>query len=195
MQPNETHVTPQDAAPELRYVRGQMVPDHGSLNDSLRSLILEMAGHPPDRVSNMPSGESYFRNKWLSKNDLHLRPEGCVQKIVAHSLRMAGGFDWPGVARGHAFRVASMWTIVSQRGMEGSPHSHNGVVSGAYYVDAADCNEEASGAFVIYGAGGRVVRAVRPESGLLLLFPSGLLHGVKRYESDRSRIVISLNLV
>jgi hypothetical protein len=79
--------------------------------------------------------------------------------------------------------------------MEGRPHQHSSRVSGAYYVDAGDCDETNNGAFAVYSPEGRLLRAVPPKAGLMLLFPSGLWHGVLRYESDRPRIVMSFNLV
>ena len=69
------------------------------------------------------------------------------------------------------------------------------MISGAYYVDAGDCDETGNGAFVIYTPdAGRIVSTIQPRTGLMLMFPNTLWHGVLRYESEKPRIVISFNL-
>jgi hypothetical protein len=88
----------------------------------------------------------------------------------------------------------TMWAIVSRQGMEGRAHNHQGRISGAYYVDAGDCDDAGHGAFVIHGRGGEPRRLIIPRSGMMLMFASSLLHGVTRYEGERPRIVISFNL-
>lgn len=177
------------SAPET-LLREQMVPDHAPLNEKLRALLLERASRIPDKGSNQASGRSYFRNKWLSASDLHLLRQDAVQALVAF-IHNAANAAWPD---SEPLRIDAMWTIISREGMEGTAHNHKGRVSGAYYVDAGDCDESGQGAFAVHDRAGNLVRLIQPRAGLMLLFPSAMWHSVRRYESDRPRIVISFNL-
>ena len=52
-----------------------------------------------------------------------------------------------------------------------------------------------NGAFAVYTPdAGQIVRTVQPRTGLMLMFPNTLWHGVLRYDSEKPRIVISFNL-
>jgi hypothetical protein len=88
------------------------------------------------------------------------------------------------------------------------PHSHSDSAwSGVYYVDSGseDPSRPLSGIleFLDPRAGTEAVSApgdpygehfrVRPQAGLLVLFPSWLYHWVHPYAGERSRIAISFN--
>jgi uncharacterized protein (TIGR02466 family) len=178
-------------APLLRH---GMVPGHEALNARLRPLLLEMAARIPDKGTNKAAGESYFSNKWLSARDLHRRTDPAMASLVGLVEQAANRTAWPNAGPGQR-RITAMWAIVSRKGLEGRPHKHSGVISGAYYVDAGDCDEAGNGAFAIYASeSGEVLGTVRPKTGLLLMFPNTLWHGVLRYDSENPRIVISFNL-
>jgi len=180
--------------PELGLVHQFMVPDHERLNLRLRALLLEMASRIPDKGSNAASGKSHFTNKWLSTRDLHLLPDPEIKTLLAFAEDEANKLQWP-TGQITPLRIHAMWAIVSRKGMEGNPHQHGARVSGAYYVDAGASEGSGNGAFAIYSADGQLLGSMPPKAGLMLLFPSGLWHGVLRYESDRPRIVLSFNLV
>jgi hypothetical protein len=170
------------------------VPDHGRLNLQLRARLLDLAERVPDRGTNKASGQSYFVNKWLSARNLHLLDDPAVNSLVAWIENTANQQPWSRAGSAARLRIHAMWAIISRSGMEGKPHKHTGRVSGAYYVDAGACDGSENGAFAIYTAEGGLIRMVSPEAGLMLLFPSGMWHGVLRYQSDRPRIVLSFNL-
>ncbi len=175
-------------------LRHGMVPNHEAINARLRPLLLEMAERIPDKGTNKAAGESYFSNKWLSARDLHAMADPAMRSLVGLIEKTANGVSWPGAGPG-ARRITAMWAIVSRKGLEGKPHKHSGLISGAYYVDAGDCDQDGNGAFAVYTEQGRqLVRTIRPETGLMLMFPNTLWHGVLRYDSDKPRIVISFNL-
>lgn len=166
-----------------------ILPDHESLNRHLRDLLLERAGLEPDRVTNNPAGTSYFVNKWLSVNTLQREPE--FAELVARIEAVANEAAWPGVVPGTRLRIYAMWAIVSRQGLEGDRHTHHGVLSGAYYVSPGDGS---GGELEVHAHADAPPECVRPEAGLLLLFPSDLPHGVRRYSGERPRVVISFNL-
>jgi hypothetical protein len=182
-----------DDAPEA-LLRGGMVPDHERLNAALRPLLLEMAARIPDKGTNKAAGTSYFTNKWLSARDLFLSPHPALKTLSSLVEDSANGLPWPGVAPGHRLKTIAMWAIVSRNGMEGAPHRHTGLVSGAYYVDQGACDETRNGAFAVFTPQGQQLKTVRPASGLMLLFPAPMWHGVLHYEGEQPRIVISFNL-
>jgi hypothetical protein len=173
-----------------RYV----LPDADTLNAALRTLLIRLAAESPGRETNNPRGTSYFANKWLSARDLHLRPEPAIATLVRDIECLARASAWPGIADPATLMVSAMWGIVSEPGMTGSVHSHNGQVSGAYYVDVGAAGRDAGGAFTLHDAADRMIERLYPEAGDLLLFPSSLRHGVERYTGARPRIVVSFNL-
>lgn len=179
---------------DARLLRQGMVPGHEAINARLRPLLLEMAQRIPDKGTNKANGESYFSNKWLSARDLHRLPEPAMASLVGLVEQAANRTFWPNAGPGQR-RITAMWAIVSSKGLEGKPHKHSGLISGAYYVDGGDCDAAGNGAFAIYTPdAGRIIRKVQPKSGLMLMFPNTLWHGVLRYDSETPRIVISFNL-
>jgi uncharacterized protein (TIGR02466 family) len=112
---------------------------------------------------------------------------------------------------------ANMWANVNRAGHGNEFHSHPGCFwSGVYYVDAggADVDSSLGGELEIMDPrapgvamyapllafnvpGGLSVGAnevVRPKAGLMVLFPSWLLHQVRPYKGNAQRISIAFNL-
>ncbi|MGE0668765.1 MAG: putative 2OG-Fe(II) oxygenase [Sphingomonadales bacterium] len=175
-------------------LRQGMVANHEALNARLRAALIAMSELVPDQGTNKKTGESYFSSKWLSARNLHQLPDPAFQALARMAESAANGHEWPHAGPGER-RITAMWAIVSRNGLEGRPHKHTGVISGAYYVDAGACDDTGNGAFAIFSPeGNTLLTTIQPRSGMLLLFPNTLWHGVLRYESDQPRIVISFNL-
>jgi len=104
-------------------------------------------------------------------------------------------------------KISNMWAIINQKGAWNQKHQHsNSDISAAYYVTAP----EGCGDIVFYDPRpARVykqpiakspnklngtVNSIKPEAGMLVLFPSYLDHSVNPNISDKKRIVISFNL-
>jgi uncharacterized protein (TIGR02466 family) len=181
------------AASQVNLLRHGMVANHEQLNAGLRPMLLEMSERLPDKGTNKVAGRSYFSNKWLSARELHRIQSPEMRMLAATIEQVANTGTWPGASA--RLRIIAMWAIVSRNGLEGEPHMHSGLVSGAYYVDAGDCDQAGNGAFAVYTPQGeRMVARLQPKSGMMLMFPNTMWHGVQRYESDRPRIVLSFNL-
>jgi hypothetical protein len=103
---------------------------------------------------------------------------------------------------------ASAWATICRSGAYHAPHSHpDSAWSGVYYVDAGKetPHRPLSGVleFLDPRAGVEAVTApgdpygepfrVRPQSGLLVIFPSWLYHWVHPYAGQTPRIAISFN--
>jgi uncharacterized protein (TIGR02466 family) len=124
----------------------------------------------------------------------------------------------PASAEAPRFRWgARMWANVSTRGAANAAHAHPGALwSAVYYVDdgGADADPGAGGELVlvdpryplvqqaapdllILGSGGAPMRAeqpIRPRAGMVVLFPSWLMHFVRPYRGEGTRISVALNL-
>ena len=110
-----------------------------------------------------------------------------------------------------------MWANVNRPGDANQLHCHNGSFwSGVYYVDPGGAETEAGGGeliledprfptaymtvadLVFRGPDGEPVRsqfAVRPQAGLLVLFPSWVRHSVQPHRGDRDRVSVAMNLL
>ena len=100
-----------------------------------------------------------------------------------------------------------MWSIINEEGAFNQKHHHsNSDISAAYYVSAhGECGD-----IVFYDPRparvfnspiakssnklNATINSVKPENGLLVLFPSYLEHSVNPNLSNKKRVVISFNL-
>jgi len=102
------------------------------------------------------------------------------------------------------------WGVVLRSGGHQSAHFHPaGIVSGVYYVRVpavvrrgqdgdAGCirfGEPEPGLASTHKPPGRFVTSVRPEEGLMILFPSYFWHQTIPFESDEDRICIAFDLL
>lgn len=167
----------------------------GALNAELRALVLQLSQSSRGQTSNMASGRSYFSHKWLSPKDLHQWEHPVLQAACAGLLQQAEAAcrELLGVAQ--PLTVTALWALVSRRGMAGRPHSHQGLISGAYYVDAgASGAPGCGGLFLTWPGGSATPQPWLPRTDRLLLFSSALAHAVSPYQAERPRITLSFNL-
>lgn len=172
------------------------VPDHKSLNRRLRKKMLALAETVPDVVTNTANGTPQFDNKWLSATNLFKDPEPSIQAVVSSAEQVANKIA-TAVGKPDTLAVFSMWCIVGRLGLTGHPHRHKGTLSGVYYVDAGKQGKDSGGNIQFFAPRGpkdQPTHAVVPASGLVLMFPSKLMHSVSAYSSSEPRIVISFNL-
>ncbi len=100
-----------------------------------------------------------------------------------------------------------MWSVVMDSQGHQLPHLHpNGWVSGVYYVELPEKMHAATGeqdGWIEFGRPLReltgssepVVKVVRPEEGMLVLFPSYFYHQTIPFESIEQRICIAFDAV
>jgi uncharacterized protein (TIGR02466 family) len=183
---------------------GQLrVPDPELMNRDLQALILA------EETQYASAGHSNIGG-WHSRPDFLNRSEAAVSALTrwpTWALRQlinasTGGneFQEPLSAFG--------WATICRTGAYHAPHSHpDSAWSGVYYVDAGnpDPDQPLSGVleFLDPRAGVDAVTApgdpygepfrVRPEAGLLVVFPSWLYHWVHPYSGQKPRIAISFN--
>jgi len=179
------------------------VPDAESMNRDLQALILA------EEASYESLGRSNIGG-WHSKTDFLTRPEPAVEALATWVDwavgQMVDATAGPGALSGSM--SVSAWATICRAGAYHAPHSHSDSAwSGVYYVDAGTNNPEhpLSGVleFLDPRAGVEAVTApgdpygepfrVRPEAGLLVVFPSWLFHWVHPYAGKTPRIAVSFN--
>ena len=173
------------------------------MNQELRALILaEEARYASLGRSNIGG--------WHSRTDFLNRPEPAVAALTTWITwavsQMVEATAGPGSFKGTM--SVSAWATICRAGAYHAPHSHpDSAWSGVYYVDAGTHSPDRplSGVleFLDPRAGVEAVTApgdpygepvrVRPEAGLLVVFPSWLYHWVHPYAGHTPRIAVSFN--
>ena len=179
------------------------IPDADAMNRDLHALITaEEAEYSSLGRSNIGG--------WHSRPDFLNRPDASVSALIAW-------FTWAlrrmieASAGSKAFQgtlSVSAWATLCRAGAYHAPHSHpDSAWSGVYYVDpgTASADHPLNGVleFLDPRAGVEAVTApgdpygepfrVRPQAGLLVIFPSWLYHWVHPYTGQTPRIAISFN--
>jgi uncharacterized protein (TIGR02466 family) len=197
------------SAPLLQFVW----KDSDVLNEELRRLILDKRDtHPGERMSNAGG--------WQSPKDLQNWEAACIRELVTRidvavymiSKQCVGEEAAKSLPRWHV----AAWANVNERGDYNMIHNHaGGVWSGVYYVDpgAYDPEHPTSGVIsfrsptmaALATNNLRVPESVRrlfpadhpvrPQYGLMLIFPSWLDHQVYPYRGDRPRISVSWDAI
>ncbi len=180
------------------------VPDPESMNEELRQLILiEESKYASLGRSNIGG--------WHSQTDFFLRAEPAVAALTTWVEwtvnRMVDATAGPGVFKGELLTTA--WATICRDGAYHAPHTHpDSAWSGVYYVDegtkhperplggALEFLDPRAGVDAVACPGdpyGEPVR-VRPQAGLLVIFPSWLCHWVHPYTGQTPRIAVSFNV-
>ena len=195
----ELEVTP--AFPTL--IGRVRLPDAETMNQGLHALILnEEAQYPSLGRSNI--GGWHSRPDFLHRSDANV--DALTSWIIWALRRMICAATGQDSFKGTLFITA--WATVCRAGAYHAPHSHpDSAWSGVYYVDggAENPDQPLSGMleFLDPRAGAEAVSApgdpygepfrVRPQAGLLVVFPSWLYHWVHPYAGETPRIAISFN--
>jgi uncharacterized protein (TIGR02466 family) len=195
----ELEITP--AFPTL--IGRVQLPDAEAMNQELQALILtEESQYPSLGRSNV--GGWHSRPDFLHWNDSNVAAlTSWITWALRHMIR--------GSTIRHDFTATlsiSAWATICRAGAYHAPHSHpDSAWSGVYYVDSGSENPDQplSGMleFLDPRAGVEAVTApgdpygepfrIRPQSGLLVIFPSWLYHWVHPYAGSIPRIAISFN--
>ena len=179
------------------------IPDAEGMNLELKTLIVaEEAEYPSLGRSNIGG--------WHSRPDFLNRPQPAISALrnwLAWALRrMISATTGADTYEERLPTVA--WATICRSGAYHAPHCHpDSAWSGVYYVDAGDRQEDQplSGVleFLDPRSGVEAVTApgdpygepfrVRPQPGLLVVFPSWLYHWVHPYAGQEPRIAVSFN--
>jgi uncharacterized protein (TIGR02466 family) len=179
------------------------IPDAETINRDLQALIIaEEAEYSSLGRSNIGG--------WHSRTDFLSRRDTAVSALTAW-LTWALRRMIDATAGANAFKgtlSVSAWATICRAGAYHAPHSHpDSAWSGVYYVDPGtdSPDQPLSGVleFLDPRAGVEAVTApgdpygepfrVRPQAGLLVVFPSWLCHWVHPYAGQTPRIAVSFN--
>jgi len=177
------------------------IDDYDKVNEEMLNFIINLQKKDSTGIV-----KSNFKG-WHSK-DFDLKDK-CLTKFVTAIKKNINtplnDMNWD--LDSQSVKITNMWAIINEKGALNQKHHHsNSDISAAYYVSAHDdCGD-----IVFYDPRpARVYRhpiakspnklnatinSVKPEPGLLVLFPSYLEHSVNPNLSDKKRIVISFNL-
>lgn len=189
------------------------LPSHEDANRTLIEAIANERGKNPSGIDRSNVGG------WHSDIDMLRWGGPAAGQLAQFALNTAS----PHLADMHAAGKrdfsfgANMWANVNPIGASNALHCHPGATwSGVYYVDDGGASKEGSGGelvledprypmaymgvpdLVLKDAAGKAMlsqSAIRPEAGLLVLFPSWLRHSVNVHKGDRDRISIAINLI
>jgi uncharacterized protein (TIGR02466 family) len=177
------------------------IDDYDKVNEEMLNFIINLQKKDSTGIV-----KSNFKG-WHSK-DFDLKDK-CLTKFVTAIKKnintSLNDMNWD--LDSQSVKIKNMWAIINEKGALNQKHHHsNSDISAAYYVSAHDdCGD-----IVFYDPRpARVYRhpiakspnklnatinSVKPEPGLLVLFPSYLEHSVNPNLSNKKRIVISFNL-
>ncbi|MDE1167944.1 MAG: TIGR02466 family protein [Pseudomonas sp.] len=189
-------------------------PDHVQLNAALRQVILQHSvEHPGTRHSN--------DGGWQSQDNFPEWAGEPGRQLLAFAQELANqvsAVNSPehGLIEARLTWNYSAWANINHKGHSNTLHGHPGSYwSAVYWVDDGGREDDVSvGGDLEFldprgiaptllnpalrmriegclGAG--YLETVTPRSGTLLMFPSWLMHAVRRYEGDRPRISVAFN--
>ncbi|MFL6446946.1 MAG: 2OG-Fe(II) oxygenase family protein [Bryobacteraceae bacterium] len=193
-----------EVTPAYPTLIGQLrVPDPEVMNQELEALILA------EEVEYASLGRSNIRG-WHSRPDFLNRAESAVCGLktwLVWGLRRMIDASAGANAFGGTLSVSG-WATICRAGAYHAPHSHpDSAWSGVYYVNGgSDSPDQPLSGYLEFldpRAGADAVTApgdpygepfrVRPQPGLLVLFPSWLYHWVHPYTGQTPRIAVSFN--
>ncbi len=181
--------------------------DGGDLNRYLRDLILswEKGDAPRNRgYSNVGGWHSPIDLHESWDPDLRLVLERCRELAAEATSRLLGS---AGKVRRYRY-VLSAWANVSRQGDYNVPHVHMSTWSAVYYVSVPDdcANEPQAGGLELLdprpatamvdmpGQFFATRHLIKPQPGLLVLFPASVMHFVHPFRGAGERISIACDL-
>ena len=172
-----------------------------ALNAELLELILAQERANPSIVKSNQGG-------WQSPTDFFSSSGPAVDTLRQFAMRAV---EIATARLGLAPKVRlefhlSSWAAVNRHGHYNTPHVHpTATWSGVYYVDPGDETPGAPGAtlefahpivasvMTFFPAMLPSARLVRPEAGMIILFPGYLQHSVRMYQGERPRVCVPFN--
>tara|TARA_X000000368_G_C23018996_1_gene707099 strand:- start:1137 stop:1724 length:588 start_codon:yes stop_codon:yes gene_type:complete len=171
------------------------------VNKEILEYILSLQKSDPNGVV-----KSNFHG-WHS-NDFNLKdnaPKKFISSLMVGINIALNDMNWD--LEKQEVKITNMWAIINERGAFNQKHHHgNSDISAAYYVNAYEnCGDISfydprpapvfkhplSKSANLLNAS---VNSIKPEEGMLVLFPSYVEHSVSPNLSNKKRVVISFNL-
>lgn len=177
------------------------IDNYEKINESMLNYIMKLKEEDPSGIN-----KSNFKG-WHSK-DFDLKneePKYFIDSIKKNINFALNDMNWD--LNKQSVSINSLWAIINEKGAWNQKHHHsNSDLSAAYYVSA----HENCGDIVFYDPRpapvyknpiskspnnlNATVNSLKPEAGMLVLFPSYLEHSVNPNLSNKKRVVISFNI-
>ncbi len=177
------------------------IDNYEKINESMLNYIMKLKEKDPSGVS-----KSNFKG-WHSR-DFDLKneePKNFIDGIKKNINFALNDMNWD--LNKQSVNINNLWAIINEKGAWNQKHHHsNSDLSAAYYVSA----HENCGDIVFYDPRpapvfkspiakspnnlNATINSIKPEAGMLVLFPSYLEHSVNPNLSNKKRIVISFNI-
>jgi uncharacterized protein (TIGR02466 family) len=184
------------ATPIFWYVLKEV----GALNAELRDLILEQERAAPSMLKSNQGG-------WQSPTDFFHWEGQAVATLARYARRAVEVASSRVVPQNVRIEIhLSSWAAVNRKGHYNTTHVHPMATwSGVYYVDPGDEPPDTPGAVIEFENPSVAsvmtffpgllpsARIVRPEAGMMILFPSYLQHSVRMYQGERPRVCVPFN--
>jgi uncharacterized protein (TIGR02466 family) len=196
------------AAPQIEHIFATPVivdrlANAAELNAQLEPLILEKRqGDPGIRRSNVGG--------WHSDTGLLSWGGAAAQALAARVVEIADAHTIDRLAPEgrHPWQIEA-WANVGEAGAANAPHSHPGCYWSAVYYVRTDEGE--GGELILFdprmpglamqapdlrfrNAGGEQLVKSKPSAGMLVMFPSWLMHSVTAWHGSGLRISVAINL-
>ena len=177
-----------------------VLKDVDALNAELRNIILEQERAMSSMVKSNQGGwqspTDFFRSQEPAvvtlRNYARRAVEVATSRVIPQNLKIE-------------FHLSS-WAAVNRKGHYNTAHVHPMATwSGVYYVDPGDESPDLPGGVLEFSHPNMAsvmtffpgvlpsARLVRPEAGMMILFPSYLEHSVRLYQGERPRICVPFN--
>lgn len=184
---------------------------HASVTDFNAALVAHVLAHPtlryepPDKATRggYQSGELLVEPKGAMAG-LEAAIRAAVPAFMAEVRATQPAHPW--VAGLPARWQLASWAVVLKAQGHQGPHFHpDGYISGVYYAqlpgvvkaatDTAGCIEFGRTADAIGGRAPPLLEVVRPEEGLLLMFPSYFYHRTLPFDGPEPRICVAFDVL
>jgi uncharacterized protein (TIGR02466 family) len=173
-----------------------------------------LAAHAASHPTLMAAPASHSTYDGLHSGSLLVEPRGpvapfeeAIESVVGdYWERLSDATDQPFAARRPTDVVLAMWCIVLGRGSHQGPHIHPAAwLSGVYYPQIPEGIRTGAGpeGWLEFGEPDRAfptkikppLHRVRPEEGLVVIFPSYLYHRTIPFEEEGTRISVAFDIV
>jgi uncharacterized protein (TIGR02466 family) len=178
-----------------------VLPDVADLNDQLKAMIIERERATPTATKSNVGG-------WQSAADFFSwpgQPVAALGRLIHCALDVATVKVTAPQCLRATFDLYG-WAAINRKGHYNLVHLHPMATwSGVYYVDAGEPAEDTTdgalefthpvtaSTMTFFPGVLPSARIVKPQTGMLILFPSYLLHSVRMYRAERPRICVPFN--
>lgn len=175
-----------------------------------RDLVAELDRHPSIRFNRYgtASRETWrIDNPLTARSDVLMALQPMILEAVRHYVARTAGTDHPWIASRPASATLHSWCVMTTVAGYEEWHVHQfGWLSGVYYASVPDAvrNGADMGGCLAFGLPAEQVGAenavaygetlVRPEGGMLMLFPSHTFHRTFPHGGDERRVCIAFDI-